>query len=107
MKTKLPALLLIGLCVVVGFCAFALAHSSSAPQLGPPTVQIRENIVAMLQRKAPITVLPDIPGGSSTATNRDAAYFAWQEFIALSWANVPVTGQAATSKQPGAREVAD
>jgi hypothetical protein len=60
----------------------------------------------MLQRKAPIKVLPDIPGGARTATNKDAAYFAWQEFIALNWANVPITGQAATAG-PGAREFAD
>jgi hypothetical protein len=65
----------------------------------------------MLQRKAnvPIKPLPDIPGpgGAPRATNQDAAYFAWQEFIALNWPNVPVSGKANTSNDPGAREVAD
>jgi hypothetical protein len=65
----------------------------------------------MLQRQpnTPIQPLPDIPGpgGAPRATNKDAAYYAWQEFIAVNWGNVPVTGKAAKSTAPGAREVAD
>lgn len=63
----------------------------------------------MLQRSPAVAIkpLPDIPGGARTATNRDAAYFAWQEFIALSWANVPVSGNAARPNIAGAREFAD
>jgi hypothetical protein len=63
----------------------------------------------MLQGKVPIKVLPDIPGvgGARTANNQEAAYYAWQEFVALNWANVPVTGTAKSSSDPGAREVAD
>jgi hypothetical protein len=83
-----------------------MSRGAAAPVV--PADQIRANIVAMLQRKpnTPIQVLPDIPGGARTATNRDAAYYAWQEFIALNWPNVPVSGKAAMSG-PGAREVAD
>lgn len=107
MKTKLTSLFTIGFCVAVGLGVIAVTTSSSAPPPAPPSAQIRANIVAMLQNKAPIKVLPDIPGGARTATNKDAAYFAWQEFIALNWANVPVTGTAAKPGDPGARELAD
>jgi hypothetical protein len=110
MNTKLTTLIVIGLCVVAGLCIADVTTTSSAPPPpAPPATQIRANIVAMLQRNpnVPIKVLPDIPGGARTATNKDAAYFAWQEFIALSWANVPVTGQAAIPGGPGARESAD
>ena len=88
---------------------FALAcHASSAfGQDSPTTAVIQKNIEDLLQRKAPIDVLPDIPNGAPVATNTDAAWYAWQEFVALSWPNVPVTGTAATSSDPGAREVAD
>jgi hypothetical protein len=106
MKTKLTTLLAIVLFVVVGYCV-AVTTSSSAPPPVPPSALIRANIVAMLQRKAPIQVLPDIPGGTRTATNQDAAYYAWQEFVALNWANVPITGTAPKPGGPGARESAD
>ncbi len=88
---------------------FALAcHASSAfGQDSPTTAVIQKNIEDLLQRKAPIDVLPDIPNGAPVATNTDAAWYAWQEFVTLSWPNVPVTGTAATSSDPGAREVAD
>lgn len=113
---KLTTLILIALCATAGFCVFAVSTSSSAHSPStqvplPVATQIRNNIVAMLQRKpgVPIKPLPDIPGpgGAPAATNNDAAYYAWQEFIALSWPNVPVTGKAATANDPGAREVAD
>lgn len=109
MNTKLLTLLAIGLCVAAGLCVANVTTSSSAPPPIPPATQIRTNIVAMLQRKpnVPIKVLPDIPGGARTATNKDAAYYAWQEFIALNWANVPVSGNAAKPSDPGAREFAD
>src|SRR5262245_32111454 len=107
MKTKITSSLAIGLSVIAGLCVVDGRRSSGAALQGPPLVEIRANIVSMLQRQAPIKVLSDIPGGARTATNRDAAYFAWQEFIALNWANVPVTGTANTSSDPGAREVAD
>lgn len=111
MNTKLVSLLAIGLGVAAVFSFADVSTSSSAPPQLSPSVQIRANIVAMLQRNpsTPIKVLPDIPGlgGAPAANNRDAAYFAWQEFIALSWANVPVSGKAFKSSDPGAREVAD
>src|SRR5215213_4798189 len=115
MKMKLTTLILIALCATAGVCIFAVSTSSSAhspsTQTTPVATQIRTNIVAMLQRQpgVPIKPLPDIPGtgGAPAATNNDAAYYAWQEFIALSWPNVPVTGKAASSSAPGAREVAD
>lgn len=72
-----------------------------------PAQQIQANITAMLQNKAAIAVLPDIPGGAAAATLDDAAWYAWQEFIALSWANVGVTGAANTASDAGARGVAD
>jgi hypothetical protein len=107
MKIKtLTSLTLIAICFVAGFSFAPGLMSGDAAQPTPPADQIRANIVAMLQRKAPIRVLPDIPGGTRTATNKDAAYFAWQEFIALSWPNVPVTGKA-TVTGPGAREFPD
>ena len=83
MKTKLVALLTIGLLISTVSRVANVANSSSA-QPNSPSTQIRNNISAMLQRKAPIKVLPDIPGGASTATNQDAAYYAWQEFVAKS-----------------------
>lgn len=43
----------------------------------------------------------DIPGGAPNATLTQAAFFAWQEFIALNWPAVPQTGA------PGTREKAD
>lgn len=114
MKTKLLALLAIGLCVVAvvaGLSVFEVATSSGAPPQTPTADQIRNNILGMLQRKptVPIKVLPDIPGpgGAPRATNRDAAYYAWQEFIALNWPNVPVSGNAAKLGATGARETAD
>jgi hypothetical protein len=103
MKTKLIALLAIGLSVATVLSVAGVGTTSSAPPISPRSTQIRNNIVAMLQRKAPIKVLPDIPGGAPTATNQDAAYFAWQEFVALNWPNVPVTGKGGA----GARELAD
>jgi hypothetical protein len=110
MKTKLTTLLAIGLFVAAGICFAVFPKSGSAISSTPPpptpAAQIRANIVAMLQKQVPIKVLSDIPGGARTATNNDAAYFAWQEFIALNWANVPVTG-AAKSIGPGSREFAD
>jgi hypothetical protein len=106
MKTKLLSLITITLCLSMLLSVAPGPIATDAAPPAPPSTQIRANIVSMLQRKAPIAVLPDIPGGARTATNKDAAYFAWQEFIALSWANVPVTGQAATAG-PGAREYAD
>jgi hypothetical protein len=109
MNTKLTSLFAIGLFVTAGLLVADLTTSSSAPPPVPPSALIRANIVAMLQRNpnTPIKVLPDIPGGARTANNKDAAYYAWQEFISLNWANVPVTGKAATSSDAGAREVAD
>ena len=109
MKTKLLALLAIGLCVVAGFCLADVTTSRSTAADTPTVTKIRTNIVGMLQRKLPIRVMPDIPGpgGAPRATNRDAAYFAWQEFIALNWPNVPVTGTALSVGAPGARETAD
>ncbi len=116
MKTRITTLLAIGLCVAAGLFVATGVTSSQAPPstLSASSKQIRANIVAMLQQKAPIKVLPDIPsgtsglaGGARTATNRDAAYFAWQEFIALNWPNVPVTGLAKKPGDPGARETAD
>jgi hypothetical protein len=109
MKTKLTTLLAIALFVAAGFCFATVTTSSSAPPPPPntPATQIRGYITAMLNRKVPIKPLPDIPGGARKATNRDAAYFAWQEFIALNWANVAVTGTARKPGDPGARELAD
>ncbi len=112
MNTKLNTLVALGLFGAAGLFVAVVAMSSNATSSAPPpppSALIRANIVAMLQRtpSTPIKVLPDIPGGARTATNKDAAYYAWQEFIALSWANVPVSGKAATSSDPGAREVAD
>lgn len=116
MKTKLTTLLAIGLFVAAGFCVATVTTSSQAPpaNLSPSSRQIRANIVSMLQQKAPIRVLPDIPGGvagiaggARTATNKDAAYYAWQEFIALNWPNVAVTGLAKKPGDSGARETAD
>jgi hypothetical protein len=112
MKTKLIALLAIGLLIGVVLRVADVANSSSAPPpISTRSTQIRNNIVGMLQQNpnVPIKPLPDIPGtgGARTATNQDAAYYAWQEFVALNWANVPVTGTAKSSGDPGAREVAD
>jgi hypothetical protein len=110
MNTKLNKLLALGLFVAAGLCFAVFPKSGSAISSPPPpptpAAQIKANIVAMLQRNVPIKVLSDIPGGARTATNEDAAYFAWQEFIALNWANFPVTG-AAKSIGPGSREFAD
>jgi hypothetical protein len=110
MKTKLISLLL-GVSVASGLWFFPQTPVSSAQALPPTSALIRANIVAMLQRQpnTPIQPLPDIPGpgGAPRATNKDAAYYAWQEFIAVNWGNVPVTGKAAKSSAPGAREVAD
>lgn len=110
MKTRVTTLFAIGLFVAAGLCVADVATSSNAPTTTPTVAQIRGNIVGMLQRKpnVPIKVLPDIPGlgGARTATNQDAAYYAWQEFIALNWPNVPVTGNA-KSNGPGSREFAD
>lgn len=105
MKTKLLTLVAIGLSVAAALSVNAGLTSSAAPPINR-SATIRLNILQMLQRKAPIKVMSDIPGGARTATNKDAAYFAWQEFIAFSWPNVPVTGNAKTSG-PGAREFAD
>ncbi|MDT4968318.1 MAG: hypothetical protein QOJ64_3055 [Acidobacteriota bacterium] len=109
MNKKLTSLLVVGLCVAgLFFAVVAMSSSTSSRTLTPaPADTIKANIVAMLQKKAPIQVLSDIPGGAQNANNRDAAYFAWQEFIALSWANMPVSGTAAKVGDPGARETAD
>lgn len=61
-------------------------------ELSPSSV-IKTNIQNMLTRKAEITPLPDIPGGVDNAVLKDAAYFAWQEFIALNWPAIQQTGQ--------------
>lgn len=113
MKTKLTALLAIGLFIaavlsVADVAPSSVATSSSAPPISNRSTQIRNNIQMMLQRKAQIKVLPDIPGvgGARTATNQEAAYYAWQEFVALNWPNVGVTGKA-KSIGPGSREFAD
>lgn len=110
MKTKLISLLL-AISVAFGLWFYPDTPTSSAQALPPTSAQIRANIVAMLQRQAnvPIKPLPDIPGpgGAPRATNKDAAYYAWQEFIAVNWANVPVSGKAGNANTPGAREVAD
>lgn len=108
MKKTLTKLFTIGLSATAGLCiASVVVSSNPPPPPGTPATQIRANIVGMLQRNTPIQPLPDIPGGARSATNRDAAYYAWQEFIALSWANVPVSGTAARPTDPGARELAD
>lgn len=108
MKTKLTTLLALVLCVAAGLCVLVVTtSSSSAPPPINPAQTIRLNILQMLQNKAPIKVLTDIPGGAGNANNRDAAYFAWQEFIALNWPNVAVTGIAKKVGDPGARETAD
>lgn len=106
MKPKLLTLLAIGLSVAAALSVNPGLMSSSAALPINRSATIRLNILQMLQRKAPIKVMSDIPGGARTATNKDAAYFAWQEFIALNWANVPVTGNAKTTG-PGSREFAD
>jgi hypothetical protein len=109
MKTRLTTLLAIGLFVAAGFFVTDVATSSNAALPINKAATIRLNIIQTLQRKIPIKPMADIPGpgGARTATNRDAAYFAWQEFIALNWANVPVTGTAMQVGNPGARETAD
>ncbi|HEX3228937.1 MAG TPA: hypothetical protein VHQ95_08225, partial [Pyrinomonadaceae bacterium] len=109
MKTRLTTLLAIGLFVAAGFFVADVATSSNAALPINKAATIRLNIIQTLQRKIPIKPMADIPGpgGARTATNRDAAYFAWQEFIALNWANVPVTGTAMQVGNPGARETAD
>jgi hypothetical protein len=107
MKTKLTTLIATGLFIAAGLCIADVATSSSAPPPINPAATIRLNLLQMLQGKAPIKPLIDIPGGAQSANNRDAAYFAWQEFIALNWANVPVTGTANTVGAAGARETAD
>lgn len=62
---------------------------------------IQANITTMLSTNN-VGILPDIPNaGAPAATITDASWYAWQEFIALNWANVPVTGK------PGTRETAD
>ncbi len=113
MKTKLTALLAIGLFIaavlsVADVAPSSVATSSSAPPISIRSTQIRNNIQTMLQKKAQIKVLPDIPGvgGARTANNQEAAYYAWQEFVALNWPNVGVTGKA-KSIGPGSREFAD
>ncbi len=92
---------------VLAVIVFQCRASSAFGQGPSPAAQIEKNIEDMLQRKAPIKVLPDIPNGAPNATTTDAAFYAWQEFVALNWANLPVTGTASTSSDPGAREVAD
>jgi hypothetical protein len=103
--------LALGLCIAAGLFVAGVVTSSQTPPSTPTTAQIRKNIVDMLQRNpnTPIKVLPDIPGpgGAPRATNTDAAYYAWQEFIALNWANMPVSGTAAKVGDAGARETAD
>ena len=108
MKTKpINLCIAIGLLAAAAFCVADVATSNSAALPINKTATIRLNITQMLQRKIPIQPMTDIPGGARTATNRDAAYFAWQEFIALNWANVPVTGTARNVGNSGARETAD
>jgi hypothetical protein len=46
------------------------------------------------------TVPSDIKGGAPNASLKDAARFAWQEFIALNWAAVKQTGAANTRDTP-------
>lgn len=110
MKTKLLTLLALGLFVAAGLSVADVSTSRSLAADTPTVTKIRTNIVGMLQRnpKVPIRVMSDIPGpgGAPRATNRDAAYYAWQEFIALNWPNVPVSGNA-PSIGFGSREFAD
>lgn len=46
----------------------------------------------------------DIPGGASNATLKDAAKFAWQEFIALNWPAVKQTGAFQTRGMPDTKK---
>ncbi len=81
-----------------------------------PAQEIRGQLTAMLQGIAAIKPLPDIPGGAPNADLEDAAWYAWQEFVALNWPNMPVNGRAAELGPDGgpsadfpfsAREIAD
>ncbi|HTZ21611.1 MAG TPA: hypothetical protein VMC06_12085 [Opitutaceae bacterium] len=77
--------------------------SAGASALSPNAAAIQANIQNMLSTSGPSSIVPlsDIPGGAASATITEASLFAWQEFIALSWPNVPVTGSL------GTRETAD
>lgn len=57
-----------------------------------PSIEIKANIATMLTEKKDIEPLSDIPGGANNASLKTAAYYAWQEFIALNWPAVKQTG---------------
>jgi len=83
---------------------YAEGKSSTPTQsdLSDIAAEIRDNIKTMLTTQTDIVPLPDIPmKGAPGATLEDAAYYAWQEFIALNWAAVKQKGSL------GEREQAD
>lgn len=94
MKTFARKTTLALLCIPFSFSVFA----STSPDTSSV---IRSNIEDMLSQKKNIAPLSDIPNGAENATLKDAAYFAWQEFIALNWASIKQEGKL------GNRETAD
>lgn len=97
MKTPLTAR--IGVIQAVAILCGASVAAWDASAATPPAKKKH----ASLQTTISVSpVLPkDIPGGAPNATLTKAAFFAWQEFIALNWPAVPQTGK------PGTREKAD
>ena len=79
------------------------AATATPAGLSANAAAIHSSIRSMLSTSGSTAIvpLPDIPGGAANATLIDASLFAWQEFIALNWPNVPVSGQ------PGTRSTAD
>lgn len=80
-------------------------HSAKpAPKDSATTMAIKKNINDMLLKQKNISPLTDIPVVSvaGDASLTDAAYYAWQEFIALNWPAVKQTGAFKDREMPDA-----
>lgn len=96
------------LIIIVVAWIVALSLSIQASPLSPNLPEsssskaIKANIKTMLMEKKEIAPLADIPivATAADATLTDAAYYAWQEFIALNWPAKAQTGNTHDRETP-------